>query len=197
MKRLTLPLIFFILVSAGPTLRAQDKEILQPMDVFRLEYAADPQISPDGKYVVYVRTSMDIKKDKRRTSLWIINVDGGDHHALTKGEDNERMPRWSPDGKSIVFTSERNGSADLFRVNSDGSGLKALTTDPAYDDQAAFSPDGQFLGTGSEDTTVRLNASRTSNDVEQDDLLCLLASITGKNGGLNSSTVCNRFIGIN
>ncbi len=48
----------------------------------------------------------------------------------------------SPDGRSIVFTSERNGSADLFQVNPDGSGLKALTTDSSYDDQAAFSPDG-------------------------------------------------------
>ena len=56
-----------------------------------------------------------------------------------------RPGAWAPDGRSIVFTSDRNGSADLFRVNPDGSGLTPLTTDPAYDDQAAFSPDGKQL----------------------------------------------------
>ena len=54
-------------------------------------------------------------------------------------------PVWSPDGQWIVFTSERNGSADLYRMRPDGSGLEQLTRDPAYDDQAAFSPDGNRL----------------------------------------------------
>lgn len=54
-------------------------------------------------------------------------------------------PVWAPDGSSIVFTSDRAGSADLYRVKPDGSGLERLTTDPAYDDQAAFSPDSKQL----------------------------------------------------
>src|SRR5262249_47924507 len=51
----------------------------------------------------------------------------------------------APDGKSIVFTSERDGSADLYRIHPDGSGLERLTDSPAYDDQAAFAPDGTQL----------------------------------------------------
>src|SRR6266540_30233 len=54
-------------------------------------------------------------------------------------------PVWAPDGASIVFTSDRHGSADLFRVKPDGSGMESLTDDPSYDDQAAFSPDGRQL----------------------------------------------------
>ena len=51
-------------------------------------------------------------------------------------------PSFSADGKWIVFTSERNGSADIFRVHPDGSGLERLTDDPAFDDQGVVSPDG-------------------------------------------------------
>ena len=50
-------------------------------------------------------------------------------------------PAWSPKGDWIAFTSERNGSADLYRVRADGTGLQRLTDNAAYDDQAAFSPD--------------------------------------------------------
>jgi TolB protein len=77
--------------------------------------------------------------------IFVAAADGSDEHPLLSNPDADYDAVWSPDGRSIVFTSERNGSADLFRVNADGSGLKALTTDPAYDDQAAFSPDGLKL----------------------------------------------------
>ena len=77
--------------------------------------------------------------------IFVAASDGSNEHPLLPNPDRDYDAVWSPDGKSIVFTSERNGSADLFRVNPDGSGLKALTTDPAYDDQAAFSPDGQKI----------------------------------------------------
>ena len=52
-------------------------------------------------------------------------------------------PSFSPDGRSILFTSRRNGSADIYRVGVDGSRLERLTDDPAFDDQAVMSPDGR------------------------------------------------------
>lgn len=73
-----------------PAPRAADR--LQPMDVFGLEWAADPQISPDGRRIVYVRNSMDVMKDRRRSHLWLIDADGGDHRPLTSG-DGEFAPR--------------------------------------------------------------------------------------------------------
>ncbi len=65
--------------------------------------------------------------------------------ALVTPTEADYDAAWAPDGASIVFTSERGGSADLYRVKPDGSGLERLTDDPAYDDQAAFSPDGKAL----------------------------------------------------
>src|SRR5215831_3597855 len=77
--------------------------------------------------------------------LFIADADGSGERPLLAKPDIDYDAVWSPDGGSIVFTSERNGSADLYRVNADGSGLEQLTDNPAYDDQAAFSPDGKQL----------------------------------------------------
>ena len=77
--------------------------------------------------------------------LFIAAADGSDEHPLLGNHELDYDAVWSPDGATIVFTSEREGSADLFRVKPDGTGLERLTDDPAYDDQAAFSPDGRQL----------------------------------------------------
>ena len=77
--------------------------------------------------------------------LYTAAADGSDERPLLQVRDVDYDAAWSPDGASIVFTSERDGSADLYRVKPDGSGLERLTDDPAYDDQAAFSPDGKQL----------------------------------------------------
>ncbi len=77
--------------------------------------------------------------------LYISAADGSGEHPLLTSTDIDYDPVWSPDGASIVFTSDREGSADLYRVKPDGTGLERLTENPAYDDQAAFSPDGRQL----------------------------------------------------
>ena len=77
--------------------------------------------------------------------VFIANADGSGEHSLVAPADIDYDAAWSPDGKTIVFTSERGGSADLYRVNADGTGIERLTDSPAYDDQAAFSPDGKRL----------------------------------------------------
>ena len=75
--------------------------------------------------------------------LFISNADGSGERALTQPGSLDYNPSWSPMADWIVFTSERAGSADLYRIHPDGTGLDRLTDDPAYDDQGAFSPDGK------------------------------------------------------
>jgi hypothetical protein len=72
------------------------RDSFQLMAVFQLVFAPDPQVSPNGNQVVYVRNFMDIMKDKPRSHLWIINVDGNEHRPITTGDHNESSPRWSP-----------------------------------------------------------------------------------------------------
>lgn len=73
--------------------------------------------------------------------LYVSGADGSGEHALLPPGTYDYNPSWSPKGDWIAFTSERAGSADLYRVHPDGKRLERLTTEPAYDDQAAFSPD--------------------------------------------------------
>ena len=77
--------------------------------------------------------------------LFVAAADGSGERPLLAPPDADYDAAWAPDGGSIVFTSERSGSADLYRVKPDGTGLERLTDHPAYDDQAAFSPDGRQL----------------------------------------------------
>src|SRR5215472_10942233 len=76
--------------------------------------------------------------------LYVASADGSGERSLLPVSGFDYNASFSPDGKWIVFTSERNGSgqADLYRVRVDGTGLERLTDDPALDDQAAISPDG-------------------------------------------------------
>ena len=80
-----------------------------------------------------------------QTRLFVSNADGTAERPLLDSDSLDYNPVWSLDGQWIVFTSERNGSADLYRVKPDGTGLQRLTANPAYDDQADFSPDGRKL----------------------------------------------------
>jgi len=77
----------------------------QYLDVFELEVASDPRISPDGSRVVYVRRGFDIMTDGARSALWSINTDGSDHRALTDGTSGAASPRWSPDGGRLLYVS--------------------------------------------------------------------------------------------
>ena len=76
--------------------------------------------------------------------LFVADADGKNERALPHRE-TEYSPSLTPDGKWIVFTSERAGQADLYRVQPDGSALEQLTNDPAFDDQGSLSPDGKSL----------------------------------------------------
>jgi len=78
-----------------------------------------------------------------QATLYIANADGTGEHALSQPGSFDYDPAWSPKGDWIVFTSERTGPAELFRVHPNGSGLDQLTDEPAYNDQAAFSSDGK------------------------------------------------------
>ena len=118
---------------------------LQPMDIFDLETATDPQISPDGKHVVYVRRFADVMTDKRLANLWIVDADGANHRPLTTGKQNDASPRWSPDGSQLLFVSERDGAAQIYRRFMDTGETARVTNLTESPAGIAWSPDGKWI----------------------------------------------------
>ena len=90
-----IPAVLLSLPFSPELAAAEDLRPLQPMDVFELEYADDPQISPGGETVVYVRRGFDVMTDRGRSALWSIGFDGERHRPLVT-EGGPSSPRWSP-----------------------------------------------------------------------------------------------------
>jgi Tol biopolymer transport system component len=104
----------FILILTTLQLTAQTKKNFEALDVFQLEYANDPQISPDGNTVVYRRTGFDIMKDGSKGDLWLLSSDGRTHEKLTSREVDESQGRWSPSGDRIAFVSKGDHGSEIY-----------------------------------------------------------------------------------
>jgi dipeptidyl aminopeptidase/acylaminoacyl peptidase len=131
------------LLVASPLAGQPDR--LTEIDVFDLEYASDPRISPDGNQVVYVRQFADVMTDMHYSNLWLIGADGGNHRPLTTGKYSDHSPRWSPDGSRIAYMSNRDGMPQIYMHWLETGQTAAITnlTDPATG--LSWSPDGSLL----------------------------------------------------
>ena len=120
-------------------------EKLELTDIFDLEFVSDPQISPDGAQVAYVRNFKDIMADANRSNIWIVNADGTHNRPLTTGNRKDRSPRWSPDGTRLLYLSNQEGGTQLYlRWLEDGSEQKLsnFTRSPG---NIQWSPDSKWI----------------------------------------------------
>jgi dipeptidyl aminopeptidase/acylaminoacyl peptidase len=114
-------------------------------DVFELEYASDPQVSPNGKRVAYVRRSNDIMTDSTRSNIWIANADGSAHRPLFSSQDNFSSPRWSPDGARIAYLSNLERGQQLYVRWMDTGQTALLTNIQLAASNLSWSPDGESI----------------------------------------------------
>lgn len=136
----------FLFLAATLQLSAQVQTSFEYLDVFQLEYSGDPQISPDGNYVVYRRTGFDIMKDRSRGNLWLVSTDGRNiHHKLTSREANESQARWSPNGDRIAFVSDNGEGSEVYVYWTATGTVAKLTQLENSPSNLAWSPDGSQI----------------------------------------------------
>lgn len=138
--------ILTFLLTIATASYGQMRSNLELTDIFNMEFVSDPQISPDGSKVVYVRNFKDIMTDKNLSNLWMINFDGSNNRPLTTGNQNDSYPRWSHDGKIIIFKSNRaDDKTKLYLMWMDTRESVALTNSTETPREVAWSYDNKSL----------------------------------------------------
>lgn len=151
MRRVT---CFAVLVSALTAVAAIAQPAKRPIsldDLARIKTVGDPQRSPDGEWVAYTVSTVDVEKDKRNTHVWMTRWRGGESIQLTASADSESRPRWSPDGKYLAFLAsrgdegEKKKGAQVWLLNRAGGEAQKLTDIKGGVSDYEWSPDSARL----------------------------------------------------
>lgn len=139
----------YISVNNGPGLNAQEsRKLIGIGDLHRLRTISEPEVSPDGKWVVYTVRTTDPKEDTRNSDIWMTSMDGTNTLQLTFTKESEHLPRWSPDGKYLAFLSGRESekkTEQLWLLNRSGGEARKVTDMKGGISDYAWSPDGKRI----------------------------------------------------
>ena len=115
------------------------------LDLYDLQYASHPQISPNGEWVVYRRMKMDIMKDKAIGNLWMIKTDGSQHQKLTSRDNTESSPSWSPNGDRLAFISGTDEGSEIYMYWVSSNKIAKISQLPFSPGSLTWSPKGDQL----------------------------------------------------
>lgn len=141
-------LLAFVLSYQAGQLAQTARRPLKLDDLARLRDVRDPQVSPDGKWVAYVLSNIDVKEDKSGSHIWMVSYDGQTVKQMTSGQESESTPRWSPDNRYLSFTSSRKGEAkgnQVWLLDRNGGEAFQLTNVKGRLQSYEWSPDSKRL----------------------------------------------------
>lgn len=118
------------------------------LDLISLRIASDPQLSPDGSLIAYVVQQCHEKTNTTSSAIWLVNSSGGKtltSRQLTAGVHHDTAPRWSPDGKTLAFLSDRDGTAQIYLLPLKGGEARKFSTLPQEVTEYSWRPDSTAL----------------------------------------------------
>ena len=148
MKGMILRCSFFsaLLLAGGLAVSAQEaaKHPITFDDLIKMHRIAEPQVSPDGKWVAYTVSTPDMEANRGVSNIWLVPTAGGAEVQLTQS-GHDSSPVWSPDGKTLAFLSSRSGDSQVYLLSMEGGEAHALTKIPTGADLVKWSPDGKTI----------------------------------------------------
>ncbi|MEZ4589157.1 MAG: hypothetical protein R2909_22515 [Gemmatimonadales bacterium] len=118
---------------------------MTPDDVLKLKQVSSAQISPDGRWVAYVVSGVDLKANAANADLWLVSADGGEPFRLTTSAKGDNQPKWSPDGKWIGFLSSREERSQIWLIRPNGGEAERLTESKTGVQEFEWAPDGRTI----------------------------------------------------
>ena len=142
---------------------AAQRRAITEHDLMKFVWVADPQISPDGSQIAFVRVDVNEKADTYDTSVWIVNTSGTEAPRRLTGTTRDSTPRWSPDGRHLAFVraAEKDGRVQppqIYTLAMAGGEARAVTDIPRGAGNPVWSPDGRTLAFSSSAKPADLTA---------------------------------------
>jgi dipeptidyl aminopeptidase/acylaminoacyl peptidase len=137
--------ILFVLMCSAIVSATAQKSAFTIADLYRLRTVADPRFSPDGKQIVFEVKEDCLEKGSSNTELYLINADGTDLRRMTNNPATDNTPRWSPDGRSILFLSTRKNGSQAWVMPVDGGEPHQITNFSAGVNDPLWVPGGKAI----------------------------------------------------
>ncbi|MDN4493153.1 S9 family peptidase [Ureibacillus aquaedulcis] len=147
-----------------------EKRLLEKEDLFKIQSVSNPQLSPNDKEAVFIKTKIDEKENQYFSEIFHLDVETEKVTQWTFGNERISSPKWSPNGEQVAFISNRNEKSQLYMINKSGGEARKITNLESGINSFSWSPCGEKIwitGSLKEDASFTDQAEKEKEDKEQ------------------------------